>query len=147
MYLSTLIALLQDAPAPASDSQQVSEPARQRVSNLESGDLAREIRNFWNWLNCSNSLDIKGLLFKGDNFWIERGVEPLVDKLDHLIAWPSAQSVEEFFRHLAPVLCYGICPGVEMKRHGVGQSAIAVKDVSGVPFFRRSKYCHSENRG
>jgi hypothetical protein len=34
-----------------------------------------------------------------------------------------------------------------MKRHGIGQGAIAVKDVSGVLFFGRSKYGHSENRG
>jgi hypothetical protein len=34
-----------------------------------------------------------------------------------------------------------------MKRHGIGQGAIAVKDVSGVLFFGRSKYCHSREPG
>src|SRR5271170_89070 len=87
------------------------------------------------------------LLFIGNDFRDERGTEPFIQKLDHLIAWPSAQRIEEIFRHLSAVLFNGVCPGAVVQWHRVGQRAVAVKDVSCIPLFGWCKYCHSASPG
>src|ERR1700693_1912885 len=85
------------------------------------------------------------LFFKGDNLRVERSTEPFVQESYHLIAWPSAQGIKELFGYLPSIFGHGVRPGTVMKRHGVGQGAIAIENVSCVPFFGRSKNCHSEN--
>src|SRR5271165_439703 len=90
---------------------------------------------------------VKLLFFLRNGVRIERCTEEFVQMDNHLSARPAAQSVEELFRNLASVFLNGVCPGGIMHRHGIGEGAIAVKNISGIPSFGWRKQRHKKARG
>src|SRR5271165_4955012 len=87
---------------------------------------------------------VKLLFFLRNGVRIERCTEEFVQMDNHLSARPAAQSVEELFRNLASVFLNGVCPGGIMHRHGIGEGAIAVKNISGIPSFGWRKQRHKK---
>src|SRR5271165_4089318 len=91
--------------------------------------------------------DVKLLFFLRNSVRIEGCTEEFVQMHNYLSARPAAQCVEELFRDLASVFLNSVCPGGIMYRHGIGEGAIAVKNITGIPSFGWRKQRHRKARG